>query len=267
MTSIQKIIKYCAIAFAFSLIFSIVSGIMFGVLSITNVFGNDDHIMENLEELKITESVNVLDIEVVSSNITVQLGDTFKVETNNKNIKYKESNGKLTITEKKHNWFGNNASSDLVIYIPENLVLDDVTIESKAGKMEIESLSTKNLDLDLGAGKVTVHNLVVTNSTAIDGGAGKISILNGEVCNLELDMGAGELYFRSKVTGEAEIDAGVGKVTLDLIGTDYQVKVDKGIGTATINGENIKDDTYYGAGENIIKIDGGVGSIDISYEA
>ena len=78
-------------------------------------------------------------------------------------------------------------------------------------------------------------------------------------------MGVGELDLSAKLSGNSDIDAGVGRLNLNLIGNDYKIKVDKGIGSASINGNDIKDDTYYGEGSNIIDIDGGVGSIDISY--
>lgn len=265
MTQVQKIIKYLALAFAFFLIFSIVSGIMYGLLSFTSIFDTDDHVMEKLEELKITEDASVLDVEVRSANVIIKQGESLKVETNDKYIKVKESDNKLFITEKKHSWFGKTESTDLVIYIPANFVFDGVAIDSGAGQIDVDNLSTKNLDLDLGAGKVTIGTLNVSEATSIDGGAGKISVLNGSIHDLELDMGVGELSLSSKITGDNEIDAGVGKVTLNLVGTDYKIKVDKGIGTTTINGESIKDETYYGDGTSIIDIDGGVGSMDISY--
>lgn len=265
MTQAQRIIKYVAIAFAFLLIFSIVSGIIQCLSAFTNIFDTDDYVIEKLEELKITEDASVLDIEVNSANIILKKGETLKVETNNKDIEIKEKSNKLFITEKKHNWFGNKESSDLIIYVPDNFTFDGVAIESGAGKIEIEELSTKNLDLDLGAGKVTIESLTVLEETSIDGGAGKIEILSGALHDVELDMGVGELSLTSKITGDSEIDAGVGKINLKLLGTDYKIKVDKGIGSTTINGKSIEDNTYYGEGNNIINIDGGVGSIEISY--
>lgn len=263
MTKTQKIIKYLALAFAFSIIFSIISSIMYGLLSVSNIFDKDDYVTENMEELKINENTSFLDIEVSSVNIIIKQGEKLKAETNNKYINIKEKNNKLFITEKKHNLIGKKINSDLVVYVPQEFMFDGVSIESGAGQINIEKLSTRNLDLELGAGKVTITNLNVVDSTSIEGGAGQISILNGEINNLELDMGVGELSLSSKITGNSEIDAGVGKIKLNLMGTDYKIKVDKGVGSATINGESVKTNTYYGVGNNIIDIDGGVGSIQI----
>ena len=80
-------------------------------------------------------------------------------------------------------------------------------------------------------------------------------------------MGVGKLTLESSITGHNDIDAGIGELNLNLIGSssDYKIKVNKGIGTSTLNGETIKNDTYYGEGYNIINIDGGIGTISINY--
>ena len=266
MSQAQKIIKYIAIAFAVFLIFSIASGIMYGLVSFVSIFDTNDKSLENLEELKITNNILVLDVEVGSANVVIKQGDALKVETNNKNISIKENNNSLLITEKKHNWFNKSNDSELIIYVPNDYIFDDVSIETGAGKIDINHLSTKILDFDLGAGAVTIDNLIVINESTIEGGAGKISIFNGSINNLGLDMGVGEVSITSKLTGNNKINAGVGKMNLNLLGNDYKIKVDKGIGSTTINNEKVTDSSYYGEGTNIIDIDGGVGSINISYE-
>ena len=47
MSKAQKVIKYLAVAFAFFLIFNIISGIMYGITFIGNIFTkNDNKIIE-----------------------------------------------------------------------------------------------------------------------------------------------------------------------------------------------------------------------------
>ena len=76
-----------------------------------------------------------------------------------------------------------------------------------------------------------------------------------------------QLSLTSKIIGDSEIDAGVGELNLNLIGSlnDYKIKLDKGIGSASINSEKMRSETYYGTGSNLIDIDGGVGSINIDF--
>ena len=46
---------------------------------------------------------------------------------------------------------------------------------------------------------------------------------------------------------------------------DYKIELDKGIGEATLDGKEMSDDSVYGAGENYVEIDGGVGKLNITF--
>ena len=153
------------------------------------------------------------------------------------------------------------------MYVPSDFIFDRVAIESGASKTNIEELYTKQLYLDLGAGKVMINNLTVLENAKIDGGAGETIIKSSNIHNLDLEMGVGRLSLSSKLTGNNKIDSGIGEMNLSLLGTldDYCIILDKGLGNATINGKNMSDDTTYGTGENKLDIDGGVGSIQIDF--
>lgn len=269
MSNIQKIIKYLAFAFAFLLIFNIFSGIMFGIVTLGSIFNDKDNyeVTKGLKRLVINEEVKIIDVDVSNSNMIVKIGDTFKIETSNKYIECKQDSDKLYIREKSHNWFNNNDNSNLIIYVPRNVILDEVDINSGVGKIKIEELSTKILNLDLGAGNVSVNNLTVLNRTEIDGGAGEVVIDNSSFNNLDLSMGVGEFVLTAKLSGNSEIDHGVGKAKLNLISSldDYQINIDKGLGSAIIDGKEIKDNETIGNGISRIDIDGGVGSINIAF--
>jgi len=267
MSETQRIIKYIATAFAIFLIFSILSGIMYGIISISSIFGNNENANKELENLNLTNNTLILDIEVSNVDISIKQGDEFKAETNNQYIKTKQKDNKLYITEEKHSWFSKRDGSKLVVYVPSDYIFDSVSIENGASKIDIDSLSCKKLYMDLGAGKVTINNILVLNKAEIDGGAGEINIENGSLNNLDLDMGIGKLSLISQITGESEIDAGIGNVNLNLLGNlnEYKIILDKGIGKCSVDGKNIKGSTYYGNGSNVIDIDGGVGSIQVDF--
>ena len=265
MSKAQKIIKYLAFALALSLVFSIISSIIYGLSFLGSMFDNDKQ-SSDLKELKINNNALILDIDVSSSNISIKQGSTLKVETNNKYIHTNQYKNKLYIKEKKHNLFNKN-DNRLTVYVPKSFVFDLVNIEVGASKLNISELNTKKLSLNLGTGKVKINNLNVTNSADIEGGAGKIVIENSSINNLDLSMGTGKLLLNSKLTGNSKIEAGVGKMDLLLIGSlnDYNIELDKGIGSASINNNNMENDKTYGTGTNKIEIDGGIGSIDIDF--
>jgi len=264
MSNLQKVIKYGAVAFGLFLAFSIIFGITTFVLSLTGVLNNDKD-FDNLNEIKIN-NVMSLDIDVKSASIVIKEGKNFKVETDNDNIKVLEKNNELRIIEKKLKLFKND--NKVVIILPSSLVFEKVKIDAGAGTIDFYQLQTKKLDIDLGAGSAYIENLIVYENASIDGGAGKIVIYDGKINDLELDMGVGELDLTSKITGSSEIDAGVGSVKLNLLGTkdNYKIKASKGLGSFKIEDESIANGTIYGSGNNFIDISGGIGSININFK-
>lgn len=268
MSNTQRIIKYLATAFGIFLVVTIILGIINVVFSLGNIFDDSNTNLSDLKDININENVSVLDIDVKSVRIKIKKGELLVAKTNNKNINVRQEKNKLFITQKKFNLFNNNDDNELVIYVPENLVFDGVSINTGAGSVEIEKLETKTLYLELGAGKAEIDNLVVLNQTEIDGGAGEVTIKNGELNNLDLDMGVGKLSLTAYLNGDNEIDSGVGEINLNLIGSlaDYKITLDKGIGAATLDGENMKDNGTYGLGRNLIDIDGGIGALKINFQ-
>ena len=269
MTTAQKIIKYLALSFAIFLIFTIMSGIFETLYSLSGLLGlqKEDKVIKN--EMNIINFENnsgaLLDIDVSFTNLIIKKGEFLKAETNNKNINCKQNNQNLQIKEKKHNWFSKNNKGDLIIYIPEDLNFEKVKINAGAGKIQIENINAKKLYLDLGAGETVIEKLNITDNCKIESGAGKVSILSGNINELNLDMGVGKVSINSKLTGNSKIDAGVGNLKIDLLNKidDYYIDISKGLGSISLNGEDLSEGTY-GSGSNKINIDGGIGNIDIT---
>ena len=269
MSKAQQIIRYIAIALAMFLTVSILSAIASGIVMIGNIFSekNNTDIIDKLNELDIDGDIKLLSVDIKSSNVLIKTGDKFKAETSNKYIKCNQNKDRIYITEKSNRLFSKNNKSNLIIYIPEDMILDGVNINNGAGKVKIEKLKTKILDLDLGAGKVNIENLTVLNNSKIEGGAGEITIKDSSLNNMDLNMGVGKFTLEAAILGNSKIDHGVGSITLNLIGAkeEYQIHVDKGIGTITIDNKNINDNQIIGNGINKIDIDGGIGNMDINF--
>lgn len=272
MTTAQKIIKYMALAFAAVIIINIFSGILIGlgamatVLGLTKDRGEQNIKLETVAQIFDEKEISSLKMELSYSNLTIKTGETLKLETSNSNVKCTQNNNKLVIQERTHMWNINNEASETILYIPENMKFDDIDIDAGAGEINIESLEAKKFSFEVGAGKVTINKLNVDKEADIEGGAGSVSILSGTINNLDLNMGVGEFNLKSELTGKSDIDAGIGKVDIELEDgvQNYTIKASKGIGSISINNEELTSDREYGNGPNYIKIDGGVGTIRIS---
>ena len=274
MTTAQKIIKYFAIAFAVFLIVTIISAILSGGYALLRAFGLI-HVDKNIvtEELKVISSevkeISTLKIDLSCTNLDVKIGDNFKVETNNSKITFTNDNGSVKIKEENRNWLNNNKESNLIIYIPRDMIaIDETKIETGAGKIKIEKLNTQSLYLELGAGDVYIENLTVTKEAKIDGGLGRTELKSCEINNLKANLGMGEFAFNGKLTGKSEIDSGVGAIDIDLMDNkeNYKINVSKGLGNVTLDGQKLEMDRVYGTGENYLDVDGGIGEIKIEFK-
>ncbi len=178
-------------------------------------------------------------------------------ESNLNYLTVEEKEQSLIIKETKNFWV-NTHHAELTVCIPEGFVFKNADMITGAGKLTVDVLSADRLHLELGVGAVNIRELNAYVRSEIDGGAGKVIISGGTLYNLDLDMGVGKLDLTAAVLCNSELDYGVGATDLILIGTkdDYKIQLDKGLGSAAIDGESMSDGAVFGNGSNQIHIDG-----------
>lgn len=268
MNSVQKAIKYLAMAFAIFLSVSIIGGIITGLAGVSYILsGKSNEVAGKMQEYSISEEISSLSLNLSGTNLKIKTADKFSVESNHSYISVSAKNGRLCINETKKLLGFYPKGVTVILNIPEGFVFDDAAIDTGAGRVEIDSLSADILKLSLGAGKAEIGNLTANFRADIDGGAGELNIYGGTLCNLKLDMGVGALTLKSRIEGQSCLNYGIGETKLTLLGSreDYQIEIDKGIGEAKIEGKSMRDDSVYGAGKNRIEIDGGIGTINIDF--
>lgn len=284
MSEAQKVIKYLAIAFAIFLSVNIIGGIITAIFFGLSIFGvtlglQDAKIENNVvskskEELAIIqnyEDIDNLKIEIGYSKLTIKEGTELKIEAvnSNKTLETRKSGKTLTIKDNKvWTWFNQSEQTEIIVTVPKDILFDKVKIEAGSGELDISNLQTKNLDFDVGAGNVIISNMLVENKADIDGGAGKVVIKDSSLNTLDLDVGVGEFQIQNSILqGNSDIDAGIGKLEINLKGNanDYEILPKRGLGSFTIGNNEIEDNKTYGEGQNKIRIDAGVGKVDISF--
>ena len=234
MTEIQKIIKYCALALAVFLILIIVTTIVnigYNILEKTDLINDDNSkILKNNIVISNNESeIREIDIDIKSSNIILKTAKNFKVETNNKDIKYSYEDGKVLIKQNNVNkWYLNkNNNSKLIVYIPSEISLEKIILKNNVGdiKIDFEKISNLNIDLDVG-----------------------------------------DIFVKSIIGGKNIIKSNVGDINLELLlkQEDYKFEFDKDIGDTKLNNNKIKKDTIIGNGNNILKIKTNIGDINVN---
>lgn len=271
MRVVQVVIKVFALCLAGCIIIGIFSGIV-GLVALTGLMSGGDFSGGTTstiwQEEQVQSKITKLEIEVGATNFSLRQDDNaseVRVETNNEHIESWSEGGTLKVAEKSHAFWEFQGNRELVVYIPKNYTFDEVMIDAGAGMVEIEYLLTKRLKMDLGAGKARISQVEATEYAEVEGGAGLIELKNGKMRNLDLEIGAGKAEITAEILGNSKISSGVGKLELNLVKTagDYQLTIDKGIGSVTVDGTSQSDNSTYGQGSNLIRLDTGIGSVEV----
>lgn len=279
MTSLQRVIKYGAIAFGFYLVFVIISAIIVGITAIFGIsFGINTYKSHSSQDSAISsfnesfDGVNNLDIKLEVSKLNIKNGDEFRVEViNPTNEFYCKMNGdtlKIKDNRKGFTWFdfSDNVITEITIYIPENQNLEKIELEAGVNEAYIEKLSANRINIETGVGKFAADD-IVADVFKIDGGAGETKIVNSKVNELELDAGVGKFVINSEVLEEAKIEAGVGQLIINLKGdkNNYKVKTSTGLGSLLVDGKKVSDEQIIGDGDSYVKVEAGVGEVQVNF--
>ena len=182
----------------------------------------NDVVLDEAKTYEITSEIHSLDIRISAADFKIQHGDEISVESNLKYLSVSEKDGVLTIVDEEKNY--NDSDAMLTLYVPNDMVFDEVDITTGAAKMTVGTLSANSLKLKLGAGDVQIESLNASSDADIEGGVGQITIASGTLNDLTLKMGMGELNLSAAVLGESDLKFGVGESNVTLIGSkdDYK---------------------------------------------
>ncbi len=269
MNGIQKGIKIGAICLAIVIIVNIFGALLYGLSFFINIDYNDSKEENTTNYEEKYNNVQIINIDSKWSNITIKPGTEFKVEAANVQDDFtsKITGNTLKIKENKSLLKGLHLKRGKVtIYVPNNYTLDTLIVKNGAGEIVIDNISAENLSVNQGAGTITIKNSNFQN-TNLNGGAGKMEIFSSQLNNLDLDSGAGSISIEATLLGNSKIDCGAGRIDLVILGKkeEYLLNIEKGIGSIRIDKEEQKNNVVYGNGNNILKIDGGVGAIEVTF--
>lgn len=270
MTTIQKIIKYSALALAGVIIVGIFSAIASGVALLSGLADKANEADPDIGEA--TQYADFGDISDVYINVdaakfTLCRGDELTVKSNIKDLKVKEKKNELKI-EYSRSIFADDFKGYVILTVPDGYELDSVKINFGAGSFEADTLTCEELSLSQGAGKIAFDSLSVSKCADIEGGAGELIISSGEINDADVEMGAGRMSLSATLLGDCDFEFGVGAADITVFGSrdNYSFDIEKGLGVITLDGENVKNFSEKRKGENAIDIEGGVGKVTIDFE-
>lgn len=301
MTTLQRVIKYAAMAFAIFLIVSIFSSILFGLGMISGV-SNKTHESEllqtnengeavtatdsNMRKLNVQKGVSFLEVDLTCCGLEIYKANEFAAETNCPTITENTQSDKLIIKDNNVNF--TNSDYVLRIFLPQktleeikintgagrfysdSLLADKIEINFGAGDARIEKIEAKaKLELEVGAGRAEVKQLDSFGKTDIELGAGRLSVQGGKIANSDIDLGMGSADIQGEFLQQGEVNVGMGRLKLTLAGAkdNYSFETSKGIGSVTVGGVSMGDDSTYLNGGTQISIECGAGNVTVDFAA
>ena len=214
-----------------------------------------------------TEEISSLEVEAGAADISFLQGESLSVEFDKNSFTVKEHGGRITVRERS-NFLNLNKSRSLKIFIPENFSFEKVKLETGASNVEGQLLRAQKLDLDSGAGLVVFDKLEVTQKAELDCGAGEVTVRSGTLGSLDFSLGVGLADITAELKGNSEIESGVGELSLHLPDgkENYCFNIETGLGAIVFDGSSVKGETVIGNGENSVSLEGGVGSVKVSFD-
>lgn len=267
MTTMQRIIKYAAIALAMAIIVGIFTGVAGLVTGIT-LLSNSSEVNEELLAYDVNGKIESLNIDVSGADLYIKEGEEFDVQANY-DLRVKERNGTLKISEKSINILGFRTEKVILITIPKNTHFDKVKINAGAGSVDIDSLVCNKMEFEVGAGAINIGYLEVDDEAEFECGVGDLKIRAGKINDVSFELGLGKVEINASVMGKSKVEAGMGQLNLTIPEKRslYTVEAETGLGELRIDGERINGNTKIGDGENRLSIEGGIGSVSLEFDS
>lgn len=265
MTTMQRIIKYAAIGLALTIIvgiFTVVAGLVTGITLLSNA----SEVSEELSVYDVSVEIDSLNIDASGAALYIKEGEEFGVQANY-DLRVKEKNGTLKISEKSINILNFRTEAVILITIPKNAHFEKVEINAGAGSVNIDYLVCDKMELEVGAGATYITYIEVDEEAEFECGVGDFKIGDGKINDVSFELGLGKVDINASVMGKSKVEAGIGQLnfTIPEKRSLYTVEAETGLGELRIDGEKIEGNTKIGDGENRLTIEGGIGSVSLEF--
>ena len=238
----------------------------------------------NYENYDITDVKNI-DISVSNAKVMIKESTTnyFGVDVNltssmedpivnveNNMIKI-EKNGKFGFNI--FSWdFGSlfdGSSNEIIIYVPKGSSLNDVTLNTDNGRIEIANLNANTLKADTSNGAISTEDVVVSNNTSLTTSNGQVDISGTFSNSTYVKTSNGKIIGDGTFKGKTTFKTSNGAISYknSIKRNDCNIIADTSNGSIRINDSKVGDDFKENNGaSNSIDLDTSNGGITIEFE-
>jgi len=212
-----------------------------GYESIWSIFGKESHNSEQeMKAAKEIKSGNIDRCEIACGDVSeliMKVGgchiemkqskdDHFYIEAKMADqLQAYEENGIIYLMTENEGKILN--SSEIVFYLPDDQSFERVQIDVGAGKVELDSLESKEMVIRLGAGEINAKEI---NSNLFEAkiGAGRLKVKKLKTDDAQVDVAAGNLEIKGSIDRNLCADCASGNIYMKLDNDetdfDYEVK-------------------------------------------
>lgn len=263
----KTILKVCAICIGVGMVFTVV-GYAFGggnnrglgniVINgnrsgVNNKYYDKENLVNIDEKL---DSFENIELNAETSDIKIIPSDSYKIEATynqrESKLEYEVKDNTLILNQKNIKKNISNNTNDkyrIEIYVPKDIILENMGIDSNLANIVLKDLNINNLNLDCNLGNIIIRNCKIENSLVAETDMGNIEI-------------EGKLY------GRIDIQSNLGNIELQLDEKEenYNYDIKNSLGKISINRNNhTKSVSKTNNSKNNITIECSVGNIDINF--
>lgn len=233
------------------------------------------------------DNVHSLDFDINYGKIRIIDGSSFRIDAYNlhegSDFSSKVIDGVWTIEESssKNNIFHGipisgisiskeNKGPEIVITIPKEFEAKNIQISLGAGLLQADTIRSIDGSFEVGAGKMHISYLEITERSDYEVGVGSIVIDNMTASNIDAECSLGNLVMNGRITGNNNIQSGVGQILMELVGDKekYYFDFNSGVGNVIMNGKGHQDVTMgHKSKSNLdgsFHLDNGIGNITLN---
>ena len=246
-----------------------------------NLDGNKDYNYENYD----ISNIKNISVDVSNAKILIKesTNDNFGVDINLTSISQDPTisfeNNMIKI--QKNSKFGLNIfawdfgslfdgnSNVVTIFIPKGSSLNDVTLNTNNGRIEISDLNANVLKADTSNGAITTDDVVISSNTSLTTSNGEVDISGTFSDTTYVKTSNGKIIGDGTFKGKTTVKTSNGSISFrnSIKRSDCNIITDTSNGSIRINDSKVGDDFKENNGaSNSIDLDTSNGGISINFE-
>lgn len=228
--------------------------------------GQNEKSNEIEETLAAFENIHM---EAECANVQIVVGTDYRITCKypqSEMPEYKVENNTLHIVQDKQEDYMNagNITRSILITIPKDKVLKDITINNIVGNIDIGDISAYSCMITLTTGNVAVDNSEIARY-CLTGSTGNVNIAGLVADECYVSTNTGEVDISASDVEKYVLLSNVGEISLNLSKAtyDYSVKASTSVGKVYIDGEECDRKYEENNGDGNIEAGVNVGDINI----